>query len=34
MEHSAALTVKSMDAHHKVNPVVELLVVLFRREVG
>lgn len=23
-----------MDAHHKVNPVVKLLVVLFRREVG
>lgn len=34
MELSTALTVKPVDAHHKVNPVVKLLVVLFRREVG
>lgn len=30
----ASLTVKSVDAHYKVNSVVKLLVVLFRGEVG
>lgn len=33
-EHSAELTIKPVDTHHKVNTVIKLLVVLLRGEVG
>lgn len=33
-EHSAGLTIKPVDTHHKVNTVIKLLIVLLRGEVG
>lgn len=33
-EHSAGLTIKPVDTHHKVNTIIKLLIVLLRGEVG